>query len=160
MTLEKGLEAFLDTLSGKNRSLATLRAYRTDVLQFLTFLKATNVAITEPGDIAKMDVLEYLSFLAKKGLTGIARSRKLSAIREYFRFLEGVGAIQKSPTTGIDTPKREKNTRQYLRSDEYTKMLSLAVTDCNRNGSGLQSRHFWDRIICLYPSPQDRIICH
>src|SRR5256885_523494 len=27
------------------------------------------------------------------------------------------------------------------------------------NGSGLQSPHFWDRIICLYPSPQDRIIC-
>jgi integrase/recombinase XerC len=126
MTLEKGLVAFLDSLSGKNRSVATLRAYRTDVLQFLAFLKETNIAITEPGDVAKMDVLDYLSFLAKKGLTGIARSRKLSATREYFRFLEGLGAIQKSPTTGIDTPKREKNTRQYLRSDEYTKMLSLA----------------------------------
>ena len=35
----------------------------------------------------------------------------------------------------------------------------LDVRDCNRNGSGLQSSHFWDRIICLYPSPQDRIIC-
>jgi site-specific recombinase XerC len=56
----------------------------------------------------------------------IARARKMSAIREYFRFLEGVGVIQKSPTTGIETPKREKNSRQYLRSDEYTKMLFLA----------------------------------
>ena len=35
----------------------------------------------------------------------------------------------------------------------------LAFRDCNRNGSGLQPPHFWDRIICLYPSPQDRIIC-
>ena len=68
----------------------------------------------------------YSFFLAKKGLTGLARARKVSAIREYFRFLEGLGAIQKSPTIGIDTPKREKNTRQYLRADEYTKMLSLA----------------------------------
>lgn len=59
-------------------------------------------------------------------MTGVARARKLSAIREYFRFLEGVGFIQKSRTTGIDTPKREKNTRQYFRPDEYTKMLSLA----------------------------------
>src|SRR5439155_20782467 len=49
-----------------------------------------------------------------------------SAIREYFRFLERVGAIERSPTAGIDTPKREKHTRQFLRSDEYTKMLSLA----------------------------------
>jgi integrase/recombinase XerC len=50
----------------------------------------------------------------------------MSAIREYFRFLEGVGLITKSPTTGIETPKREKNGRQVLRPDEYTKMLSLA----------------------------------
>jgi len=50
----------------------------------------------------------------------------MSAIREYFRFLEGVGLITKSPTTGIATPKREKNGRQVLRADEYTKMLSLA----------------------------------
>lgn len=126
MTLENGLAAFLDALLGKNRSSATLRAYRTDVLQFITFLHENNVAITDVGDVGKVDVLEYLAALGKKGLSGVARARKVSAIREYFRFLEGVGVIQKSPTAGIDTPKREKHTRQYLRSDEYTKMLSLA----------------------------------
>jgi integrase/recombinase XerC len=126
MTLEKALAAFEDAMLGKNRSTATLRAYRTDVLQFLVFLKENNVAITAVGDVGKVDVLEYLAALARKGLSGVARARKVSAIREYFRFLEGVGVIAKSPTTGIDTPKREKHTRQYLRSDEYTKMLSLA----------------------------------
>jgi site-specific recombinase XerD len=126
MTLEKGLAAFVDALLGKNRSSATIRAYRTDVLQCIAFLKAHNVAITYPVDVQKVDVLEYLAALAKQGLTGVARARKISAIREYFRFLEGVGMILKSPTTGIETPKREKNTRQFLRSDEYTKMLSLA----------------------------------
>jgi integrase/recombinase XerC len=69
---------------------------------------------------------KLLAALARQGLTGVARARKVSAIREYFRFLEGVGIILKSPVTGIETPKREKNTRQFLRSDEYTKMLSLA----------------------------------
>jgi integrase/recombinase XerD len=126
LTLEKGLARFLDMLSGKNRSSATIRAYHTDLLQFIHFLHATNVLITSPQDIAKVDVLEYFSHLAKKALTGVARARKMSAIREYFRFLEGVGQIEKSPTVGVETPKREKNTRQFLRSDEYTKMLSLA----------------------------------
>jgi len=126
MTLEKGLAAFLDAMLGKNRSAATLRAYRTDVRQFITFVHENNVAITEASDVGKVDVLEYLAALARKGLTGVARARKVSAIREYFRFLEGVGVIERSPTTGIDTPKRERHTRQYLRSDEYTKMLSLA----------------------------------
>jgi site-specific recombinase XerD len=126
LTLEKGVAIFLDGLSGKNRSQATIRAYQTDLLQFITFLHETNVLIAAPQDVQKIDVLEYFSHLAKKALTGVARARKMSALREYFRFLEGVGLISKSPTVGVETPKREKNTRQFLRSDEYTKMLSLA----------------------------------
>src|ERR671939_604670 len=126
MTLQKGLATFLNTLSGKNRSSATIRAYATDISQFIAFLHANNVSIHTPADVQRLDVMEYLTHCAKRELTGIARARKLSALREYFRFLEGVGVITKSPTTGIETPKREKNSRQFLRSDEYTKMLSLA----------------------------------
>ena len=126
ITLEKGLATFLNALTGKNRSAATIRAYQTDIQQFITFLHANNVSIHYPAQVQKIDVMEYLSALAKRELTGIARARKMSAIREYFRFLEGVGVITKSPTAGIETPKREKNGRQVLRADEYTKMLSLA----------------------------------
>jgi site-specific recombinase XerD len=122
MTLEKGLATFLNTLAGKNRSAATIRAYITDIAQFIAFLHANNVSIQKPADVEKIDVMEYLSALAKRALTGIARARKMSAIREYFRFLEGVGVITKSPTIGIETPKREKNGKQVLRPDEYTKM--------------------------------------
>jgi len=125
MILEKGLTAFLDAMLGKNRSAGTLRAYKTDILQFITFLHENKVAITGVTDVGKVDVLVYLAALARKGLTGVARARKVPAIREYFRFLEGVGAIARSPAAGIETPKREKHTRQYLRSDDYTKMLSL-----------------------------------
>jgi site-specific recombinase XerD len=126
ITLEKGLATFLSVLSGKNRSAATIRAYSCDIAQLISFLHANNVLIQTPAEVEKIDVMEYLSSLAKRELTGIARARKMSAIREYFRFLEGVGLITKSPTTGIETPKREKNGRQVLRPDEYTKMLSLA----------------------------------
>jgi integrase/recombinase XerC len=126
ITLEKGLAIFVDALAGKNRSQATIRAYQTDLSQFITFLHETDVLTASPYDVQKVDVVEYFSFLSKKALTGVARARKMSAIREYFRFLEGLGYISKSPTTGVETPKRERNTRQFLRSDEYTKMLSLA----------------------------------
>jgi hypothetical protein len=36
----------------------------------------------------------------------------------------------------------------------------LTVTDCNRNWSGLQSTEIWDRIICIYLSLQDGILCN
>ena len=108
LTLEKGLATFLNTLSGKNRSAATIRAYATDIQQFIDFLHENNVSIHYPAEVQKIDVMEYLSALAKRELTGIARARKMSAIREYFRFLEGVGVITKSPTTGIETSYDQK----------------------------------------------------
>jgi site-specific recombinase XerD len=91
ITLEKGLATFLNALSGKNRSAATIRAYQTDIQQFLSYLHETSVSIQTPADVEKVDIVEYLSSLAKRELTGIARARKMSALREYFRFLEGIG---------------------------------------------------------------------
>ena len=48
ITLEKGLATFLNTLAGKNRSALTVRAYQTDIQQFITFLHENNVSITTP----------------------------------------------------------------------------------------------------------------
>ena len=38
MTLEKGLAKFIDSLAGKNRSAATVRAYQTDIAQFISLI--------------------------------------------------------------------------------------------------------------------------
>jgi len=56
ITLEKGLVTFLDALSGKNRSAATIRAYQTDISQFISFLHANNVSIQTPADVEKYNV--------------------------------------------------------------------------------------------------------
>jgi site-specific recombinase XerD len=60
ITLEKGLATFLNALTGKNRSAATIRAYSTDISQFISFLHANNVSIHTPVEVEKIDVMEYL----------------------------------------------------------------------------------------------------
>jgi site-specific recombinase XerD len=55
ITLEKGLGTFLNALSGKNRSTATIRAYQTDIQQLIAFLHANNVSIQTPADVEKVD---------------------------------------------------------------------------------------------------------
>jgi len=52
MTLEKGLATFLNALSGKNRSVATIRAYSTDIAQFISFLHANNPTATPIFDMS------------------------------------------------------------------------------------------------------------
>ena len=79
-----------------------------------------------PADIRRGDIAEYLSHLAEQGNSGNTRARKLAAIREYFRFLEGEGLVSSNPTLGVATPKKERGSRTALRSDDYTRLLSLA----------------------------------
>jgi hypothetical protein len=66
ITLEKALALFLDSLSGKNRSQATIRAYQTDLLQFLRFLHDTNVLITTPPMCKKWMCWNTFPTLPKK----------------------------------------------------------------------------------------------
>lgn len=126
LTLEQALDAFIRALEGKNRSPSTITAYTTDLAHFITWLTQNNLVIKTPNQIEKADLTEYLAHLGQKGLMGVSRARKLAAIREFFRFLEAHSYIQKNPTYGVETPKKEKSSRVYLRPDEYRSMLSLA----------------------------------
>jgi len=64
-------------------------------------------------------------------------------------------------------PKRSRRTVQHTPIDGHPHhactskacQVTIVVVDCNRNGSGLQSAHFPDHIICIYPLLQDRITC-
>lgn len=126
ISLEKGLDLFLTTLSGRNVSALTIRAYKTDISQFITFLCENNILIKNPADVTRQDISEYFSALSQKGISGVSRSRKLSAIKEYFKYLMSAGFLPTSPVEYIESPKKEKNSRTYLLPAEYTKMLSLA----------------------------------
>jgi site-specific recombinase XerD len=65
--------------------------------------------------------------LSERKLTGVSRARKLTALREFFRYLLTAEVIDSSPATGIDTPKIEHNGKAGLRPDEYSRMLSLSA---------------------------------
>jgi site-specific recombinase XerD len=125
-TLESTLTLFLRTMEGRNRSRATIQAYRTDLNQLLNWLRETNVTIDAPADVARLDITEYLAFLSERGLSGVSRARKIAAIREYFRFAHLEELVSRSPVDGIETPRTEKRTRNYLTPEEYHRLLSAA----------------------------------
>jgi integrase/recombinase XerC len=125
-SLVAALDHFVRSLQGRNRSEATIKAYRADLAQFIAWLRETNVTIETPEDVERLDVTEYLGHLADKGLSGVSRARKLAAIREYFRFAKIEGMITASPVEGVGTPKVEKRGRNYLSPEEYNRLLAVA----------------------------------
>lgn len=122
----KALSAFVRALEGKNRSPATIRAYTTDLSHFITWLHQNNLVATVPSHVVRADLTEYMASLGHQGLMGVTRARKLAALREFFRFLEMHSYIGKNPAQGLETPKKERGERVYLRPDEYRSMLAQA----------------------------------
>jgi integrase/recombinase XerC len=120
------LEQFLSDLSGKNRSFLSIHCYGIDCHHFLSWIQENDLTVTTPVDITKSYLSEYLSSLSDQALSGRTRARKLTAIKEYFRFLVGQGILPVSPAESISALKRERNGRTYLTTEEYTRLLSLA----------------------------------
>src|SRR5213082_2567697 len=106
--LYPSLTRYLNSLAGRNLSDHTATAYRTDLLQFLTWLTENDISVTSPEKITRTHILDYLSHLAGIGRSGITRTRKLAAIKEYCKFLVNEKLIPHSPTENIVRPKQER----------------------------------------------------
>ncbi len=125
--LYTSLTRYLNSLTGRNLSGHTAVAYRTDLLQFLTWLTENDVTVTTPATITRTHILEYLSYLASLGRSGVTRTRKLASIREYRKFLVNEELLAHSPTENIVRPKQERKQRVFLRVDEYMRLLNSAA---------------------------------
>ncbi len=125
--LYTSLTRYLNSLTGRNLSGHTAVAYRTDLLQFLTWLTENDVTVTTPATITRTHILEYLSYLASLGRSGVTRTRKLASIREYCKFLVTEQLLPRSPTEHIVRPKSERKQRVFLRVDEYMRLLNAAA---------------------------------
>jgi integrase/recombinase XerD len=97
------LALFLDMLTAERGAAAhTVEAYTRDLADFLASLAVKGkVAKTATAD----HIRAYLAGLARKGLAPTSRARKLSAIRQFFRFLLGEGLRADDPCSAIDSPK-------------------------------------------------------
>ena len=127
ITFSKTLEEFAATLAVRNVSRNTILAYLSDLNQFLLFLTESDALVQGPKDITRQHVIDFLYHLTQEKRTGVTRARKLASIREYFKFLQESGQIPINLTDNIPAPQREKKIRQYLRSEEYARMLNVAA---------------------------------
>jgi integrase/recombinase XerC len=121
------LEGFLRSLEGRNCSPATRRAYATDLAQLVSWLWTTFAPDILPAEIQRADLEDYLYTLARSGLTGMTRARKLAAIRAFFRHLKSHDVVSSSPAEDLEIPKKERKQQVWLHADEYAEMVNQAA---------------------------------
>lgn len=105
-------------LTRRYLSAHTATAYRTDLLQFLTWLSENDISVNHSKKITRRHILDYLSYLAGLGRTGVTRTRKLAAIREICKFLAASQLLPSSPAKNIVRPKKVRKQCVFLRINE------------------------------------------
>lgn len=100
---EKVIGEFLAYLQGIRHVLsATIRAYRSDLTQFAQFFQQYQPGM-ELKEIDHIALRHFLVYLREKGVGARSLSRKVSALRRFFRFLQLKGLVEENPTVRLDS---------------------------------------------------------
>lgn len=98
---------YLDLQRGA--SAHTIRAYRRDLERFL------EAAGPEPG---LDDVRGFLASEIRKGNAKSTASRRLAAVRSFFKFLHREGLLKANPAKLVPSPRQARHLPSYLNVDE------------------------------------------
>jgi integrase/recombinase XerD len=116
------LSRFLDYLKiEKGLARLTISAYTTDLGQFAQFLEKRKRALRKAR---RNDVRDFIQQLFANSVDGRSVGRKLSALRQLYRYLLLDKLIECDPTLNIDSPKQWKVLPKSLARDEVETMLS------------------------------------
>lgn len=125
--IKKLLPEFIRDLENKGRSPSTILAYRADLEQLVDFVASKNIVLPEQ---VTQDVIEAFrdSLLAEK-YTPKTVSRKLNAIKTFFRHLISENHIDKDPSQNVAHPKIQVSVPKFLSPIEYRALRDIVRTD-------------------------------
>lgn len=128
------IEEFLDMMSAEvGASVNTIAAYRRDLQQFVEICRMP------PEKVQTADVSEYVSFLHKKRYAVKSVARKISALRDFFKFLYTEKAININPMAKIMAPKAEKPLPKFLTQQNVLDLIAAAKEKDGARGKRLSA---------------------
>ncbi len=118
------IEAFLEMMVvERGASPRTIEAYRRDLDDLWTFLHARGIA----ADVAKdNDLRAWLADLHRRGMAARTAARRLSAVRQFHRFMIGEAQRLDDPTATLETPRLGRPLPKFLSETDVAALLSAA----------------------------------
>ena len=106
----------------------TIISYKYDINQFNNFIKKKKKNFKS---ITKKDILDFLESLKLKNLKNKTKSRKIFALKRFYRFLVSEKVIENNPIEKIDIPKSEDTLSITLTADQIEKILNFVSKKTN-----------------------------
>lgn len=114
----------------RNASENTLSAYKNDLQQFHAYVQ-DNFKGLQANAVTVFHLRSFLAFLQKRKLSKTSMSRKLAALRAYFKFLEQRGSIKHNPARALFHPRLDKRLPSFLDRREMEDFLNLPQNDAS-----------------------------
>ena len=119
------VEAFLEMLMAeRGAARLTLAAYRNDLADLAGFVAARGQALDTADPAALHD---YLAAAATRRLAPRTVARRLSAMRQFYRFLLSEGARADDPTAGLDAPRLGRPLPKILGEADVERLIAAAA---------------------------------
>ncbi|MGX5845826.1 site-specific tyrosine recombinase XerD [Mesorhizobium sp. PL10] len=125
------IEAFLEMMSAERGAAEnTLSSYRRDLED-----AAQQIGGGLAG-AAAADIRAYLDDIAARGFAPTSQARKLSAIRQFFKFLYAEGLRSDDPTGTLDSPKKGRPLPKTMSEADTGRLLDRAALEAGDGASG------------------------
>lgn len=127
------IDAFLEMMSAERGAAAnTIAAYRRDLVDYATSLSRKGVQLSTAS---REEVVAFLESLQAGGLSASSSARKLSAIRQFHKFLCADGLRPDDPTRIVASPKARRGLPKVLSVAEIDILLSTAEAEAAGEGT-------------------------
>ena len=101
----------------------TCQAYERDIADFTGWQSQRGRGVEAA---TSDDIRDFLSALANRGLAASSSARKLSTLRQFFKFLHGDGYRSDDPTTVVDSPRQGRSLPKVLSEADVDRLLAAA----------------------------------
>lgn len=126
-TLKNLVPKFIESLKVKGRSPATVLAYRADLLQLVDFLLAKNIPLIE--QVKSVNLETFRDTLLAEKYTPKSVSRKLNAVKTFFKWAVSERICATDPSAAVSHPKLENSLPKFLSQIEYRALRDVVRTD-------------------------------
>ncbi|WP_324762271.1 site-specific tyrosine recombinase XerD [Sinorhizobium meliloti] len=127
------VESFLEMMSAeRGAAVNTLQSYERDLEDARSFLRSRGTGLT---DASADDLRSYLSHLAGQGFKSSSQARRLSALRQFYKFLYAEGLRTDDPTGILDAPKKARTLPKTLSIEHVTRLIGQAEAEA-KSGKG------------------------
>ncbi len=121
------IENFISYLRTEKRySAHSLKAYRTDLLQFAVFLNE-GFGLSDPKEANEKIIRQWVASLKQSGLDNSSINRKLSALRALYNFLLQGNQIQKHPMERMKSLRLKKRVAVFVSARQMENLTENEV---------------------------------